>query len=332
MSKTDLHDALMKSIGGNSEDQNIAGWLDTGYAPLNKQLTGDPERGLPFGRIVEIFGPSGAGKTRMALELMMQVQKLGGVAGFSDHERAWNTMYAKAQGLNDDFPYFIYKQPKTWEESNTIACKAVEAIRSGKHIPDEAPIIWVFDSIAAMVPKSVFEKGIDEYTMNDTTALARVTSTTIKSVNQFVAEHNAIFVYLNQIRTKPGVVYGDPTTTPGGMAMEFYASIRLALGRKMVKDEDKELTGQIIGITTKKNRFARPLQETEMLLNFPEDGGSEFDKVFSLIQVLIAEGKIQYSKPRVTWTDGKQYFIKALVEKIKADGSYPELEKLYKGT
>jgi recombination protein RecA len=322
-------DVLMTAIGENSTDEAIAGWLDLHYPPLSEMISGNPMQTLPYGRIVEIFGPSGSGKTRLALEAMIEAQKAGGIAGFSDHERAWNSEYARAQGLKGEMPHFIYKQPDTWEESNTIACKAVEAIRKNNLIPAEAPIVWVFDSIAAMIPKSVFEKGIDEYTMNDTTALARVMSTTIKAVNHFIADHNAIFIYLNQVRTKPGVVYGDPTTTPGGVAMEFYASIRLGLGRRLVKDEDKEVIGQTVGVTTKKNRFARPFQETDMLLLFPDGGGSEFDKVTSLLQVLINKGKMPYSKPRATWLDGKQYFVGALARKIKDEGLYEELVKLY---
>jgi recombination protein RecA len=330
MSVADLAKALTGAIGANSEDEEIKGWLDLGYPPLSEMLTGNPSRTFPYGRIIECFGASGTGKTRLALETMKAAQTAGGIAGFSDHERAWNTDYARKQGLNIEFPHFIYKQPETWEESNMIACKTVETVRKGGHIPDEAPIVWVFDSVAAMIPKSVFEKGIDEYSMNDTTALARVTSTTLKAVNHFVAKYNAIFLYLNQVRTKPGVVYGDPTTTPGGVAMEFYASMRLGLGRKLVRDEDKEVTGQIVGLTSKKNRWARPFQETDLLLNFPDTGGSEFDYSFSIVQQLIAKGKIAYAKPRLTWTDGKQYFIKAFVEKVKAENLYPELVALYK--
>jgi protein RecA len=323
-----LSSALMKAVGGSSEEQEVGGWLDTGYPPLNEALTGDPTRGLPYGRIAEIYGESGTGKTRVALELMLQVQKLGGVVGLSDHEFSWNAEYARKQGLIDEYPNFIYKTPDTWEESNMIACKVVETIRKEKLLPPEAPILWVFDSVAAMIPKSVFDKGIDEYSMNDTTALARVASTTIKAVNQFVARNNAIFVYLNQVRTKPGVVYGDPTTTPGGAAVGFYASVRLELSRKMMKDDEKELVGQIIKFHTKKNRFAKPQQDTELLMTFSDGGGTEFDKVTSLLQVLIAKGKLPYSKPRATWTDGKQYFIKALAEKIKTEGLYPELVQM----
>ena len=112
-----------------------------------------------------------------------------------------------------------------------VTLQAAEAIRKSKKLDPLAPILCVFDSVAAMIPKSVWEKDISDYSMNNTTALARVSSTTIKAVNQKAAEFNLMIVYLNQIRTKPSVVYVDPTTTPGGSSFEFYATISTHVGR-----------------------------------------------------------------------------------------------------
>lgn len=203
-----------------------------------------------------------------------------------------------------------------------IAAKACKLIRESKAIPEDAPILFVFDSIAAALPKSMADKEIDEYSMNDTTALARVTSTTLKAQAHHCEEYNAIFLYLNQMRLKPGVVYGDPRTTPGGKAMEFYASGRLALGRQKLMDTvdgEKQFVGQQISIQCVKSKFTKPFQETSLRMSFDEMGVATFDMVISLLEYLIDKKLIEYSKPRATWTDGKKYFVKELAKKLVED-------------
>jgi protein RecA len=322
---------LDKEIGKSDTAQGVNNWLDTGYPPLNKILSGRYDGGLPYGRICEIYGPSSSGKTIIATKLMISAQQNGGVAIFMDHENSFSVDLAVAMGLKTDHPFWLYKRPQTWEESNTKAMQAITLIRESKAIPEDAPIVVVFDSIAAMVPRSVFEKGIDEYNMNDTTALARVTSSTLKVVNHISAKHNACMVYLNQIRTKPGVVYGDPVTTPGGVAMEFFATIRLALGRKKVMEgtgADKEMTGQVTSINTKKNKVSRPGQSIDLRMKFLPDGGTEFDETTSLLEYLLGLGLLAESGPRIKWIDEKMYFKKALVEKINDEGIYDQLVAL----
>lgn len=314
--------ALEKAIGGNAEVQEVTEFLDSGYAPLNKIISGRYDGGLPFGRIVEMFGPPSSGKTALATQFMISAQRSGGVAMFMDHENSFDVGLAKGMGLSDEFPYWIYKRPETWEKSNVMAMQAAQLIRSEEYIDPHAPIIIVFDSVASMIPNSVFEKGIDEYSMNDTTALARVSSTTLKAINQLSSKHNVTMLYLNQIRTKPGVAYGDPTTTPGGMSFEFYASVRLALGKAKInetKDGEKETVGQRITIKTTKNKINRPFQDVTLDLRFEEKGGAYFDLTGGLLDHLIEIGVVNASGPRITWTDGKSYFRKALIEKIEAE-------------
>lgn len=330
----DLAASLNKAIGANDKAQEVANWLDTGYPPFNKILGGDGfTTGIPFGRIIEMFGPPSAGKTAIATLLMIEAQRKGGVAMFMDHENTFDVGMATAMGLNTEFPYWIYKRPDTWEQSNTMAMLAAEAIRSSKAIKPEAPILVVFDSVASMIPKSVFEKGIDEYTMNDTTALARVTSSTLKAVNQFTSKQNATMLYLNQIRTKLGVVFGDPTSTPGGSAFEFFASIRLALGRTRVMEEGddgkKQMVGQIITVKTAKNKVTRPFQEVKLTMMFNEAGGIEFDIIATMVDFLMDKNLLDYSKPYITW-DGKKYHKKAFIKFIKDSNLKDELFKLYK--
>lgn len=320
---------LTAAIGENDDAQQVTQWIDTGYEPLNQIISGQPDGGLPFGRLVEMFGESSTGKTALATMWMVQAQKMGGVAGFTDWERSFDVSLAEGFGLSTVRPHWIYARPKTWEEGNMIATRACQVIRDSKVIPDSAPILWVFDSIASAIPKSQAEKNIDELTMNDTTALARVTSTTLKVQAQFAAEYNATFLYLNQLRLKPGVVYGDPRTTPGGKAMEFYASARLSLGRSKIMEKvegENEFVGQIIDIQCVKSKFTKPFQSTQLRMSFNDVGAAEFDFVGSLVDYAIEQGKLKFSKPRVEWIDGKMYFRKALVEKIKNEGLIEQLK------
>lgn len=327
-SVADLADALLKGIGDNAAGQAVSQFIDTGYPPLNKILSGRYDGGLPFGRMVEVFGESSTGKTALATDWMVRAQKMGGVAGFIDWERSFDVHLAEGFGLNTERPYWIYAKPKTWEEGNMIAAKACKLIRDSKVIPADAPILFVFDSIAAALPKSMADKEIDEYSMNDTTALARVTSTTLKAMAHHCEEFNATFLYLNQMRLKPGVVYGDPRTTPGGKAMEFYASGRLALGRQKImeaKDGEKEFIGQNISIQCVKSKFTKPFQECSLRMSFDDLGAARFDVVSSLLEHLIDKKLIDYSKPRVTWTDGKKYFVKELAKKLTEENAYDQL-------
>lgn len=328
---------LMAAVGENSAETEPKLWLDTGYLPLNKIISGDPTRGLPGGRMGEIAGPSASGKTLLATLAMIAAQRAGGIAIFIDWEQAFNASFAKLLGLNTEFPHFIYKRAATWEEGNTVAMKTAEALRSKKLIAEDAPIVMVCDSIAAAVPKSMMfdSKGnrreIDEYTMNDTTALARVTSTTLKSINQLVGEFNVTAIYLNQIRTKPGVVYGDPRTTPGGGAMEFYASWRLFTGRKKLMatvDGEKEFQGALIGMETVKNKIARPFQNVELRLMYDKEGRAVFDFTTGYLDELVAMGKLDEKAGRITW-EGKTYFKSVLAKKIDDEKLQPELIKLY---
>jgi protein RecA len=323
MSKADdFAAALEKAIGNNEETQEVREFLDSGYAPLNMILSGAYDKGLPYGRIVEMFGPPSSGKTALATQFMISAQQKGGVAMFMDHENSFDVGLAKGMGLKDEFPYWIYRRPETWEESNTMAMKAAQLIRTNDYIGEHAPIIVVFDSVASMIPKSVFEKGIDEYSMNDTTALSRVSSTTLKAINQLSSKLNVTMLYLNQIRTKPGVAYGDPTTTPGGSAFEFYSSVRISLSRARImeeKDGDKEMVGQRITLKTTKNKINRPFQDVALNLRFGDKGGAYFDFTGGLLDHLIEKGVVTAAGARVNWTDGKSYFRKALIEKINEE-------------
>ena len=249
--------ALDDAIGDNDEAQAVTSFIDTGYEPLNMAMSGRPDGGIPQGRLTEVFGESSTGKTALATKWMVTAQQMGGVAIFEDWERSFDVNLAQGFGLNIERPHWIYKRPKTWEEGNVFTGRAVKAIRDAGIIPDDAPIIAVHDSIAAAIPNSMLydAKGnireMDTYNMNDTTALARVTSTTLKTMAQIAGEYNATFVYLNQMRLKPGVVYGDPRCLRGDTMIPFVDGTTAAI-EDIVKERISkqvwsynEATGQI---------------------------------------------------------------------------------------
>lgn len=336
MSDVDAIADSMAKLFGEPEREKDQVWLDLGYAPLNKIISGDFNRSFVAGRMYEIAGPSASGKTLLATMAMIAAQRAGGYAIFVDWERAFSKTFAEMLGLDLNPGRFMYLSRDTWEAGNSDAMKAAAHLRKNKLIDANAPIVTAFDSIAAAVPKSVLYdsktgklKEIDEYSMNDTTALARVTSTTLKAINQLVAEFNVAAIYLNQIRTKPGVVYGDPTTTPGGSAMEFYATTRIFTGRKKIMETsagEKEFKGSLIGMETKKNKLSRPFQSVELRLMYDDDGRAHFDFTTGLIEELIAAGKIDEKAGRVTW-DGKSMWKSQLAKFIDENSLQPELVK-----
>ena len=205
--------------------------------------------GVPRGRIVEIYGPESSGKTTVALQILGEAQKLGGEAAFIDVEHALDPVYAKALGVNID--NLLVSQPDSGEQALEIA----EAlVRSG------AIDVIVIDSVAAMVTKSEIDGDMGDMHVGQ---LARLMSQAMRKLTSVIAKSNCVAIFINQIREKIGVMYGNPETTPGGRALKFYASVRIEVRRgEAIKDGT-----QIIGNRTKckivKNKVAPPFKDCE---------------------------------------------------------------------
>lgn len=333
-----LAEAIAEAIGGNDEQQEVSVWLDTGFAPLNHAISGDYRKGLPCGRIVEMFGPPSCGKTAIATKAMVAAQKAGGIAMFNDHENSFDVGLAIDLGLDPTPGQWVYKTPETFEESIDNTVKLARVIRERKLIPSEAPIVAVFDSLASMVPQSKLrdakgaERGAESYGMHDNTALARCTSAAFPALAQFAAKLNILVLFLNQQREKPGVAYGDPTTTPGGKAPEYYASVRIALTREIIRDKNtKEVLGQQINANCKKNKVSRPFQTAEWRFMFREDGTGYFDAYHSILEYMKAQGKLDVSGNFINWSDGKKYLLAALAKKLEADDAMESLLAVLEG-
>jgi protein RecA len=322
----DIAAALASAIGGNDEESTVSHYLDTGFPPLNFALSSNWNKGLPVGRIVEIAGPPSSGKTAIATRAMAACQAQGGVAGFMDHERSFSVRLAPQLGLDVTPGRFVFKKPKTFEDSVAIFHTAVKAIRDKKLIDKDAPICWVFDSLAAMVPQSVLydtktgkERTAEDRNMNDNTALARATSAHFPSIAMIAEEYNVCVIFLNQLRTKIGVMFGDPRKTTGGDSAAYYFSQRIWLGSSQVK-KGKEIVGTEVTGKLVKNKVARPFLEAKWRFMFQKDGTGRFDAERSLIDFLEAEGCLPKGRPGYVEWEGKQVSRDNLADLIRNEG------------
>ncbi len=322
----DIGDLLNEALGPNAEQQEVKVWLDTGFPPLNKAISGSFRGGMPLGRIVEIFGPSSAGKTAIATKVMIAAQKMGGIAMFNDHENSFDVGLARDMGLSTKPGQWVYKQPDTFEESMELI-KKLGKLRETGRIPADAPLVVVFDSLASMVPQSKLldkdgaERQADSMTMRDNLALAQATSAHFPTLALLARKYDILILFLNQQRMKPGVSYGDPTTTPGGTAPEFYASVRIGLSRQILKNKaNGETLGQLITATCRKNKVSRPFMNAQWRFMFREDGSGFFDSITSTLEYMKERKLIETSGAYITWTDGKNYHLGPLAKKIEEEG------------
>ena len=329
-SAEDIAKSLAGVIGENDEEATVRSFLNTGFPPLNHASCSKWDGGLPVGRMMEIAGPPSSGKTAIATAAMAAAQKAGGIAGFMDHERSFSLTLAPRLGLDTTPGRFIFRKPNTFEESLQLCVIAANHIRSKKLISPDAPICWVFDSLAAMVPQSAYYemkngkvvgvKSLEDRNMNDNSALARATSNAFPAFAQHCEELNIAAIFLNQIRMKIGVLYGDPRKTTGGQAPEFYFSQRLWLSASQIKKGD-EVIGQEVTGKFMKNKVARPFRTASWRFMYQPDGTGRFDRERSLLDFLVDEGAIKEGskKGTVEW-NGKSYPRETVARALEKEG------------
>ncbi|ACG74899.1 recA protein [Anaeromyxobacter sp. K] len=274
--------------------------------------------GLPRGRVVEIFGPESSGKTTLALHAIAEAQKAGGVAAFIDAEHALDVGYARKLGVN--LAELLVSQPDTGEQALEIA---EQLVRSG------ACDVIVVDSVAALVPKAEIEGEMGDAHMG---VQARLMSQALRKLTGVVSRNQTLVVFINQIRMKIGVVFGNPETTTGGHALKFYASVRMDIRRIGQVKEGDAVVGSRTRVKVVKNKVAPPFREAEFDIRY----GVGVDRFGEAVDLGVERGAVEKSGAHFSmdgerigqgreraaeWLRANPAAFERLVERIKAPGA-----------
>ncbi len=258
----------------DDDPSKVVPGISTGSISLDLALGG---RGIPRGRVVEIFGPESSGKTTLALTVAAQAQKAGGVAAFIDAEHALDPTWAKRLGIN--LEEMLVSQPDTGEQALEI-CELL--VRSN------AVEVIVVDSVAALIPRAEIEGEMGDSHVG---LQARLMSQALRKLTGAISKSNTVVIFINQIREKIGVMFGSPETTPGGRALKFYSSVRIDIRRTASIKEGEIAVGNRVRARIVKNKIAPPFRDAEFDIMFDEGISAAGD----LLDLAVNEGVCQKS-------------------------------------
>lgn len=241
---------------------HVKRWISTGSTQLDYIIANRRDGGLPEGRIVEIFGPPSIGKSHIAIQIAKSTQDMGGIVVYIDTENATSVENLSLLGV-DISKRFVYVDTHCTEEVLSIT---ESTIMKAKAMNKGVPITIIWDSVAASSPKAEL---IGDYDKESIGLQARAISKGMRKITGVIANQNVLMICLNQIRTKIGVMYGDPTTTPGGKAIPFHSSVRIKLGAgQRIENKDKEVVGINVSAKTIKNKVSAPFRTCNFEIHF----------------------------------------------------------------
>ena len=261
----------------DSSPTHVKRWISTGSKLLDFIISNRPDGGLPEGRIVEIFGPPSIGKSHIAIQIARSTQQMGGIVVYIDTENATSVENLGLLGVNIE-KRFVYVDTHCTEEVLSIAESTIMKARA---MEKDVPITIVWDSVAASSPKAEL---VGDYDKESIGLQARAISKGMRKINGIIANQNVLFICLNQTRTKIGVMYGDPTTTPGGKAIPFHSSVRIKLGAgQPIQNKDKEVIGINVSAKTIKNKVSAPFRLCNFEIHFGK-GIKEHEQIFDVLR------------------------------------------------
>jgi len=282
---SDLISALNKEHGAkiaynlayDESPTHVKRWISTGSKQLDYIVANRPNGGLPEGRIVEIFGPPSIGKSHIAIQIARSTQLMGGIVVYIDTENATSVENLGLLGV-DITKRFVYVDTHCTEEVLSIA---ESTIMKAKAMDKDVPVTIIWDSVAASSPKAEL---VGDYDKESIGLQARAISKGMRKITGVIANQNVLLICLNQIRTKIGVMYGDPTTTPGGKAIPFHSSVRIKLGAgQQITNKNKEVIGIHVSAKTIKNKVSAPFRDCKFEIHFGK-GIREHEQIFDVLR------------------------------------------------